>query len=907
MIASVTKSPLGDTHLLAEINQRLDAFEKRMGTQGSTPTNPKTGPIKSGSDQEYDDTVVRKRAKNERGMYSTVNANRTNIGASFAIGQNEATQIGEYAGYITPYGEWWLAIRREDGFRVQRVPGHLVPEGTIGWNGESFRIKTIGKNGESIVKDYPRMVAPGELMVCGSVKADYLDLTKIYQLYHQHALHGDIDSALAQEEAEKEKKLSIQETHIYEKISGSLLKRGFLYLRDDEKVIFENQSEKDKIKMLETGLSRIPKSTASHLSKITLEGEYYTTHMVSKMPRPVVIGDYLVQYKKDLSGHYLDKNGNIIKINPQTGEYDPNGTEWFTVVKEGDKVYLADPNKPFLPKIINGEKVEMKGAAEITIVREGLYDGSMGIIDPRTKFLDEKDVGLGFTYENHFCINTCRVLQFKSEKIEHNSARFNEIKKLLEEQNGRVEAKPRGYFTDPKDGKKYLMVWKRNFDVKKPDSKDDPRALGYGNDFYCYELDANKQPIPEYKIPEIGMNAAFYRWGRTSEKVYQHAQRFFQAGRSDAQSDGPSEVATSVLWHGRLIDRVSGEYMLKYFEKAFGPIHKKDFLPDTKFNVGQFNNKDWGSLFYRAARRTSQYHNKTDRHGYDTDNIVTLQWEYSLARGLGDFFTGSKRLWGGFKESSLAATTGAGVTTAALAIAGGLASPILMGVAATTAFLFSGLAWYSMAYQHSRKRKDIVELEEMDRYADTSGIYSDHETLIWDKKKGNPNHQPKQMTNFNLVGLYNDLYATFRGACGALYILSGGAADLAEEKRKASTYTYATVLTGSLSGAAVTASMTGIAAGSLAIASGIGAAALGAAALGTGLKALWHAAKYSLATRGKKYAKDRVEEFQEFKDYHLSVYNEDTVTEKDTRVRTGYRRRPGAKGIDLDEVSAQIG
>ncbi len=499
-------------------------------------------------------------------------------------------------------------------------------------------------------------------------------------------------------------------------------------------------------------------------------GQYNTARTTSKLIYPCARGDYLIRYKKDTTGRYLNDNDDVIKVD-DNGNYDANGEEPMilrvknddnsflpanrkkdTVSTDGYTYYLQERGSSYTPKKdVNGDPIILMNAARPKCLQEGIFTGTE-ISDPRKFLVDINDATKGFVYEGHFCHNTKFVLKFKKEEL--------------------GATLPAGYSPGyyEENGQKYLITKMRNFGRKGP-TADSTLAGTVGQTNWTYErfeLDDNWLPKPTYVLPTLGMKVGLY--DHEYCKTSRHMQGFLQPHHSDVQSDGSSEIGMGDIIHGRLVDEMTGDYYVKYLTPL--GLVTNDFLVGGKFNTPAHEN----SRIYQACRKVAHMELQQEDPSKKVDNWVILQREYGLARCMGDQSTGLSRIYRGIFESSVAGMAGAGATTVA-ATAIGLSAIPVAGIAIASA-LVAATIWNSCVYQFSRRRKDIVEQEEIDKQADTAQIFLSgtnsaegkgirHETLLYGSKK-------EKMSCLNFVGLKNDVYAVLRGYVGMQYFLTEG-------------------------------------------------------------------------------------------------------------------------------------
>lgn len=578
----------------------------------------------------------------------------------------------------------------------------------------------------------------------------------------------------------------------------------------------------------------VPEGYEVETQRRDMMGQYNTTRTTSKLIYPCSRGDYLVRYNKDPAGYYLNGNGDRIKVDAN-GNYDPNGEEPMLLrVKNDDNsfmpanrakdtnspdgytYYLQDRANSYKPKLdSSGTPIFLKGNARPSVIQEGIFTGTE-ISDPRKFLVDTHDATKGFLYEGHFCHNTKFALKFKKEEYGPDDKIPAAVRsKFPVGKDGKCTG---GYYEE--NGQKYLVTKVRNFNRKGPNA--DSTLAGTDGQinwtYERYELDDEWLPKPEYKLPYLGMKVALY--DHEYAKVSRHMQGFLQPHHSDVQSDGASEIGMGVLVHGRLIDEMTGDYMVKHLT-PLGLI-KNDFLVGGKFNGPAHEN----STIYHACRRVAHMELQQKDPSMKVDNWVILQREYGLARCMGDQATGLKRIMGAVWESSQAGMAGGAAATVATAAVGLSAVPVA-GVAVAAA-LVSAAMWNTCIYQFSRRRKDVVEQEELDKMADTAQIFLSgtnskdgagirHETSIWGGQK-------EKMSCLNFVGLKNDIYATIRGYLGSQYFLTEGVVGQSE-------------LSDTFKQRIGRASVSGVAAAGFAL-TGLGPAGAVAGALGTSAAAV---------------------------------------------------------------------
>lgn len=931
-------------------------------------------------------------------VYDSMENNRVPAASTIPTGQDEAVSVAQLAGDITPIGEVYLPINPTAGGLDSSRFRSETPPGVIARNGLKGELVIRSKNGgwENIANYSP---PKGELLVLGSVRYSDFDFATLVK-YNKEAA----DRFFTKEGKRK--------ARWDDEIGDYKIERE--EVKDNNGNVIKDANGDN------TGPELIDKELAKEFFELR-EGSYYTYSLEMGGIRPVLPGDFLRKYKKSKSGKFLDENGVDIILDNQGNRVFPKYKTYSDGRKEAIlepgmlthyRVEIKDETKPiedyeYILVNVDGSRMPLKGDAKPIILTQGIHNGTQGIDDPRTRWIDGTRKDLGFYYDNHFCKNTGRILSFKKTKLgssvpaEHidpsykgsnaidkkfwnmfegtdSSGRYvnapqydirlfitvggnqiaydpysNDDKNklinagILKDDHGdfekvwkdlqvavtlhcerggklnkninlshflhdhthgnsdgakittkistpmpdnvltpRIRQGATKCFTDedinPENGKryKYLVQRKRLFNYKTPTGV----AIDEFNAIYL-EFDEKQQeflPVPEYKTPELGMEAVWHDWVM-GEKVFQHEMRFFQAGLQ-GQSDGVSVPAPAMMWHGRMIDQVTGQYMQKYL-KAYANFWGDDFILNDFTDAGPMNPFLRQSKTYMQNRETAHQHFQSSRQGYFADNLETLKWEYAMARCVGDMCMSAERIGGGLKQSSIAAVIGG--TTAAVMGAGFALSALPVGaIAVVTAAVAGGLV-YSAKYQFSRDRKNHVSQEELDRHADTTAIYGLHDGESTLAEKSLYGKKTREMTVFNFVGLENDLYCFARGLCGMVYIRNGGLKAESNFNSKA----VVSGLTAAAGAAVTTAALVGMVATPLAVTAAL--ATVTVAAMGY---SGWNFALAKMAHEGRTFALQQRKEFDYFKDYCKDVFTEESLKTKDVRARPGDKVRPSLGG-----------
>lgn len=877
-------------------------------------------------------------------IYGTTNNDLAPNRMAFAIGQNEYATWAQLAGVTTDYAEVYLPIQREAGrFYASRIFIADAPEGTIfTFDGTKVFIKQ--NNTVSELSNFSPDKYSGELVQLGGI-----DLRRL----PKH------------------------------------LKKKFEF---EDALIDLDKKENDP------NVSPEEKARLGQFAK--REGHFYVYSIESGSLRPCMDGDYVVKYKKDFSGRFLDKEGKPIFLNndgERVDENDPSGSAYFRLSREigNEPDGAGNFSRKVSYKLISSSGTKpIKDPDLFQVLEEGIYSGGTSLVDARKQLIDHARPGQGLYFDNHFCRNTGKVVTFKKKTIGYNMPmdyfgkdmvlpkdagfpdekywkknkkgeieyeegyrdlvnnvtitveKYEEISKApdfrksnyqkiaqLDKDGNKIPKIATGY--QKIDGKDVLVVMKRIPDYKN-------REGFVLIEYIAYDLEKeNKLPIMEFASPSIGQDGAFYQWGRSSRKVFQHEMRFFQSVGQN-QSDGVSVVAEGGFWHGRLLDRVTTRFMERYLSQL-GPITKNDFTPDGPANTllraqALGEDRTWFQWFlefygmkeaYLACRETGQQSFQSSRASFGTDNLDTLKWEYALARSVADVSLGLQRIGVGVNDFSKVSAVTATMTFALSAAAGLAALPA--GVAAATVGMVFGAIYYGSQTQFDRRRRDLVSQEEIDRKADTWTIFGKLEKIEGEKKsykevrervlRSEKNGEKGQYVTWsNFGGLNNDILCVGRGLAGIAHILSGGMP--AEAKHNSAGWNYTMWALASTAIAAGSVTLNAIGAETLlassamstnAMMSGITYAAASfaampmlplavasvatVAAIGLGSVAASRFFLASTCRKAKNYVNDMREDIDFFKDNHLNVYDEKMLNSKDVRVRPGIKRRKASEDL----------
>lgn len=620
------------------------------------------------------------------------------------------------------------------------------------------------------------------------------------------------------------------------------------------------------------------------------------------------------------------------------------------------KFYMADPNR-FDEPMICKDKDGNEHLVEITDKRiqpqveiEGITARDGKIIDPRTLMLDNAAPQFGFKKESISMENVRRVWSFKrtlmvdtTKSLEEQKEQVNnlpqELKKLITPAEGKSDVfgfkKQVGHNVAlgqlvvevDKGGKKvkYRIVQERDYDAIRTFENGNVSLAGQPpSQFYAYELDDQGLPIPEIKLPEIGMLTDLKNHPDNPlvrDSMYQHFTGNYQPGLDGKQSDGSAQISRGMYWHGRAIDRNRARHMLTYLDEiksdnsvggliarslfTLGYDTKKDFLPNTRFAVREFGEN---SPLYQKMREASEHDIRAGKDGTHTDNQVAIWYEYGFSRCISDFVNGTNRAFEGVKEATAAGIIGSGLAGMSCLALGMTAAPAAAVFA--SAFVVTGYLWNSTTYQHSRRRKDTVTIEELESHADTSLIYGQYgnntkssEVLLYNRDK--------KMSVFNTVGIQNDVYVALRGLFGAIYLWNGAYMGIDKMQEKAGQYAAGAAAAGVITTAAAatgfgfTSATAAVTTAALTV-SGVGLAAT--LTLGT-VAGLYYLGRY-MAAEGKSFGEHAKEEFAVLKPKYYNwkaLTPEDIKGHKDTFQRVGFSKRIKESRYTLSVAGHSVG
>ena len=931
----------------AEMGGQVKELTKAIEHSGSANSDLAAGLLIRDS-QAKDGTLVN---------YDNPNNNRVPWGATWASGQNGYYSAGQMPGMTTPFREVYIARPVAAGnttaagganWYQAKVPIESCPPGTVFTTGDGTT-EYIDENGVARVIPVQHLGAAGEPIDMGQINYKLLPghLDRFYRRTEPGLTDPErkikVDALLKEYGAH----LAISETPIsfpWMRMMGNGLGKpepfqpNFYAIRYKKDAFFHYYNEDgDIIKINEKG--EYDPNGEDHFGFVRTNRKFIRDLVDEKDASGKPTGRQVLKFRRegeDLAGEKIKKNGKPAGVD---GFLATDGFEYENADGTGKpvmKFYMAGINlydEPRIMKDANGNEVLVEitdKKAQPQVELEGLMGRDGKIVDPKRMFLDNAHPLFGFKKESISMENLRRVWSFKRDLLLDTTKPLDQqteqYKKMPEELKAFFSFPDKvryshSQFKDPvievnKGGKKvkYRIVQERDFDAIR---KYDPMHRGTPPaQFYAYELDEKGDPIPQVKLPEIGMLSDVKNQPGDplyKDSMYQHFTGNYQPTLDGKQSDGSSHLGRGMYWHGRVIDRNRARHMLTYLDDIKTKDHsagatlanwffdlgyedKNDFLPNSRFAAVRFAKQQ----VYQKMREASAHDLRAGSDGAHTDNQVTIWYEYGLSRCISDFVNGTNRAIQGAKEA-----TTAGLLCSGLAGAGCLALGMTAIPAAGVfigAFAVSGYFWNSAIYQHSRRRKDTVTVEELESHADTSLIYGQYgektnsrEVLLQDRKK--------TMSLYNTIGIQNDVYVALRGLFGAMYLWNGAYMGLDKIQEKAGKYaisaaavtTSSIVVAGAgLSSVAYLSTTLGVAASvvtttTLAL-TGVGAiAALG---LG-GMAGLGYAYRY-MSREGKDFGEAMKDEFTILKPKYYrwkALESESIAKHKDTFQRVGFAKR----------------
>ncbi len=907
--------------------------------------------------------------------YDNPNNNRAPYGMTWSAGQNSTYSAGQMPGMTTPFREVYVARPVPAGNKSNsggaawyqaKIPIESLPPGTVFATGDGTT-EYIDENGEAKVVLPYQLGTPGEPIDMGQI--NYPLLKKFIERKFPNTGEMQKVNGVDKDTGEIARENLLKEYGYYDAISDKsasfpwmrVMANGlgkpepfqpnFYAIRYKKDNFFHYKNvdgDNIKIKLRNnpaTGLKEAvhdPVDGEEHFGFVRTNRRFIREQVVEKDPA-TGLNRTVWKYRRNGQNRAGDKNPTDNFLATDGFEYEnADGTG-----KAKMKFYMLNTNQfdePMIQKDSNGNEylVEINDPKALPQVeQEGLMGRDGKIIDPRKMFLDNGAPIFGFRKESISMENTRRVWSFKRTLLVDTS-------KSLDEQKEQVDGLPQelkqfvkkvedtqlfgkkhvGYNLDQSKGLvvevdkggrkvKYRLVQDRDYDaLRKFNSSNNPSNKGQApSQFYAYELDNEGLPIPEIKLPEIGLETDLKNQPGNplyKDSMFQHFTGNYQPALDGKQSDGSSQVSRGMYWHGRAIDRNRARHMLTYLDDIqknhsvgatvanwlfkLGYETKKDFLPNTRFSIQEFGQR---AEVYQRMREASSHDLRASKDGTHTDNQVTIWYEYAFSRCISDLVNGTNRAVHAATEATAVGVLGSGLAGVGCLALGMTALPT--AAVLTSAFVMTGYLWNSTTFQHSRRRKDTITVEELESHADTSLIYGKYgentklnEVLLYDRKK--------TMGLFNTVGIQNDIYVALRGLFGAMYLWNGAYMGIDKMQERAGQYAAGATAAG------VTTALSGLglaSAASIGTTLGVSASIVTTTALSlTGVGALgvlalsavsgtYYLRRY-MATEGKAFGEAVKDEFAVLKPkyYNWDALSPDSVKKhKDTFQRLGFAKR----------------